>query len=134
MSNQRHDDGANASPSGAEFLLGTWRFRMEGDHSGTGWLHFTADGLAVQFIIFDSGPQRRIPQRFWYEVEAADTVRFRPGLDQEGWTRSCLRQDGSSFALGAGDIVFPCTRLSADDYPEWFDEAFAHQLTQFTST
>lgn len=134
MKNQSHDHEATDTRSVAEFLRGTWLFRMTGYPSGKGWLHFTADGRAVQFTLYDSEPQRRIPQRFWYGVEAADTVRFRPRPDHEGWTRSCLRQDDSSFVLGAGDTVFPCSRLSAADCPDWFDEALAYQLTQFTST
>jgi hypothetical protein len=131
MSNQLHDHEVAESLRVAEYLPGTWRVDIDGNHSGTGWLHFTANGLAVQLTIYDSEPQRRIAQRFWYTIESADTLRFRPRLDQEGWTRSYLRQDDSSFVLGAGDRLFPCTRLSADDYPEWFDEALADQLTQF---
>jgi len=131
MMNQRREQHATAFQSVEEFLRGTWRLSLDGDPHGTGWLHFTADGRAVQFTIFDSEPQRRMAQRFWYEVEAADTLRFRPRLDHGGWTRSCLRQDDSSFVLGAGDIVFPCARLLADDCPDWFDEALGQQLTQF---
>lgn len=133
MSDLRHDHGATDSLAVAEFLRGTWRFSAEGDARGTGWLHFTGDGFAVQFSVFPAESTHRIPQRFWYEIEAADTLRFRTSPDHEGWTRSCLRQDESSFVLGAGDIVFPCTRLSANDYPEWFAESLAYQLTQFPS-
>ena len=131
MINETHDVGAMDSASVADFLLGTWRFTTDAVRSGSAWLHFTPDGRAVQFAVFDADPQCRNPQKFWYEVETAETIRFRPHLEHEGWTRSFLRKDDSSFVLGAGDIDFHCNRLEGIDYPEWFGDALALQLTQF---
>ena len=113
----------------AAALFGTWSFPDTEEPTGTGLLHFTDTGRAIQFVFNPQQPKQRFPMRLWYSIETPTHLRFRPKPEHEGWLQN-YSFAGSTFTLSAEDRSWVCTQPSPDEIPEWFHQVLASALAR----
>jgi hypothetical protein len=111
----------------ASALVGTWSYAAAEEPGGVGYLHFTGDGRAIQFVYDPQRPTRRIPMRLWYSVQSPTALRFRAKGNPDGWTCN-YSFNGTTLTLLSHTRSFPCSRLTAEEIPLWFREALGARL------
>lgn len=94
-----------------------------------GYLHFSEDGRAFNFVFNPEDPERRLPMRLWFTVESAWTLRFHPDADSPGWV-SGYHLDDSALTLSNPTRTLLCLRPDPEEVPDWFHACLAAALAR----
>lgn len=84
-----------------------------------GFLHFTEDGQALNFVGDASAPDQRVTIRLWFTIETQSIIRFHPDADSAGWTSGYHFEEGT-LTLANPTRTILCLRAEETEIPEWF--------------